>query len=398
MKIPLPFSPAPHPPQRSLLGRVALGLAVLAAPALSLAAAGPAAASPGSSSSGSAVFVQLDNTAGNAVAAYRRAPDGTLIAAGHYGTGGKGGTAVGAPVDALASQGSLTLSRNRQVLLAVNAGSDSLTSFAVHGARLDRSSVVPSKGQFPVSVGVHAGLVYVLNGGGSGSVSGFRLAGSRLLPLAGSTRTLGLDNTVPPAFLASPGQVGFTPDGRHLLVTTKAGNTILSFAIGRDGRPSATPTVTSSIGQVPFSFVFDARGRLEVTQAGDGALASYRVRADGSLQPLGASAPDGQAALCWSARIGRTVFGANAGSGDLSSWTLGRDGTATLTHQVVTTTGAGPIDLAASPDGHFLYVQQSGAGTLGVYAVDRAGHPTAVQTVTGLPAFDAGGMEGIAVS
>ena len=35
-------------------------------------------------------------------------------------------------------------------------------------------------------------------------------------------RALGLDPTAAPEFTHTPGQVAFTPDGAHLLITTKA--------------------------------------------------------------------------------------------------------------------------------------------------------------------------------
>ena len=41
------------------------------------------------------VFVQTDNTSGNAIAVYHRNADGTLTAAGQYGTGGLGGVLSG---------------------------------------------------------------------------------------------------------------------------------------------------------------------------------------------------------------------------------------------------------------------------------------------------------------
>ena len=43
-----------------------------------------------------------------------------------------------------------------------------------------------------------------------------------LTPIPGSHRSLGLTPGVTPPFLNTPGQIGFTPDGRQLVVTTKA--------------------------------------------------------------------------------------------------------------------------------------------------------------------------------
>ena len=80
-----------------------------------------------------ALYVQTDNTTANSIMVYDRGWNGTLHFAGSYATGGKGGQAAGSAVDPLASQGSLTTAANGQVLLAVNAGSDSVSLFSIAG-------------------------------------------------------------------------------------------------------------------------------------------------------------------------------------------------------------------------------------------------------------------------
>src|SRR5580658_4871555 len=86
---------------------VALALATVAAPV----AAGAGGLPPGPLFGGGgdhAVFVQNDNTAGNQIAAYSRADNGTLTLENTYSTGGLGGMLNGSQVDHLGSQGSLT--------------------------------------------------------------------------------------------------------------------------------------------------------------------------------------------------------------------------------------------------------------------------------------------------
>ncbi len=343
-----------------------------------------------------AVFVQLNSTAGNQIAAYARSASGRLTAASTFPTGGNGGTEIGVPLDALASQGSLVLDSAQRVLLAVNAGSDTVTSFTVRGTSLTRASLVPSGGHFPSSIAVHGDLVYVLNSGGDGSISGFELKRGALVPLPGSQRTLGLGNANPPVFISAPAQIGFSRSGRTLIVTTKNHHQILTFPVDRAGYPSAAPLVTTSAGPVPFSFVVDRRGTVHVTEAGTSKISSYSVARDGSLTLLGSSAATGGAALCWNIGVGHTIYGANAGSASLSAWQVAADGSAILTNPVAAHTAAGPIDLAASSNGRFLYVQEAVAGSIGVYAVSGDGTLERIQTVSGLPAFTTTGMEGIA--
>src|ERR1700742_5142671 len=88
------------------------------------------------------VFVQTDGTSGNAVVVYHRQGDGTLTQAGQYATGGLGGILAGSVVDHLASQGSLTYDSEHGLLYAVNAGSNTVTVFGVHGDQLVRHQVI----------------------------------------------------------------------------------------------------------------------------------------------------------------------------------------------------------------------------------------------------------------
>ena len=237
--------------------------------------------------------------------------------------------------------------------------------------------------------------VYVLNAGGTGAVSGFRIRDERLVPIPGSVRSLGLSNAAVPFFLTAPSQIGLTPDGRTLVVATKANNTLVTFPVRRDGS-LGTAIITASQGPVPFSFVFDRRGHLEVTQAGDGRTASYAVASDSSLVPLGVSASSGGAALCWNVRVGSFLYGANAGSGTLTSWSLAQDGTTSVLAPVAATTSRGPIDLAATENGRFVYVLSALDGQVDAFATQRDGGLVPVGVTTGLPAIGAdGGPEGI---
>ena len=340
------------------------------------------------------VFVQTNELGGNHVVVYDRGADGRLSVAGTYATGGNGGAAApGTESDRLASQGSLVYDAGHSLLFAVNAGSDTISTFKVHGDRLKLGDVLPSGGQFPASIAVHGDLVYVLNSGGAGTVAGFRIQGHNVSPIPGSARSLGLANTVPPFFLTSPGQVGFTPDGRQLIVTTKAStSTIDVFSVQPNGLLSAAPVVNPSATPVPFAFTFTPSGRLADGEAGTSSLTTYAIQADGSLADP-KSVSDGQAALCWITKVGGFYYVANTGSNTLSGFTIGADGQPSLLGTVATTE-PGPIDLAASSDGSFLYGETGLTSTVDEYQVESDGTLTKLGTVTGLPP----GIEGIAAS
>jgi 6-phosphogluconolactonase (cycloisomerase 2 family) len=339
--------------------------------------AAPAQATPGERST--AVFVQTDNLAGNTIVAYDRAGDGSLHLVGSYQTGGKGGALTGAVADFLASQGSLVSDRQNRVLYAVNAGSDSLTVFAVHGDRLAARQVVSSGGSFPVSIAVHGNVLYVLNARDGGSVQGYLRVGQHLLPVPAWHRSLGLDPTLTPEFTSTPGQVAFTPDGRKLVVTTKGnGSAIDVFAVNQLGGLSPQPVVNPDPGQVPFAVTFDAGGHLVVAEAAN-AVATFTINADGTLVLVDRE-PTGQAATCWIVRGGSSFYASNTGSASLSGYR--DDGTGALTPLGNTSTDPGTVDSAVSSDGRYLYAQTGLNGIVDAFRIGTGGSLTQIGAVT----------------
>ena len=361
---------------------VAIAVAALAAPAASAATQSPAGQSADSHGAygGGTVFALTDNTAGNAVAAYSRAPNGTLTQAGSYRTGGRGGALTGSVVDHTASQGALASDEAHGLLIAVNPGSNTVSVFRVHGDRLTLSQVLPSGGDFPVSVAVHGDHAYVLNALGGGSLSGYRIAGGRLAPVAGSHRALHLGTTASSAFTATPGQVAFTPDGSQLLVATKGStNAVDVFAVHGDGRLSASPVVNSLPGAVPFAVAFDQAGHVALAEAGPSAIATFSLSRGGHLTSLDVK-DTGQMATCWVVRAGQYLYTSNAGSGSVSGYRPGQSGA--LTALGNTATDAGTVDPASAAGGRFVYVRAGAAGVVDEFAVGAGGALTPIGSVT----------------
>jgi DNA-binding beta-propeller fold protein YncE len=326
------------------------------------------------------VFVQTNNSAGNAVVAYHRNPNGTLNLAATYPTGGLGGRLGGSVVDYLASQGSLGYDRHHRLLFAVNAGSNTVSVFAVFGDRLMLRQVVWSGGTFPVSVTVHGNYVYVLNALNGGSVFGYRVYGGRLFPIFGSWRGLGLNPTLMPQFLNTPGQVSFTPSGSKLLVTTKAnGNNVDVFFVRRDGRLSFRPVVNHEPGAEPFGVTYDRYGHVVLAEAGPNAVATFTLTRYGILVRLHI-ALTGQSATCWITRAGRFFYASNAGSASVSRYLINHRGR--LFPLGNTTTDAGTTDSASAAHGRFLYVRAGAAGIVDEFAVGTGGALTEIGSVT----------------
>ncbi|MFD7003656.1 lactonase family protein [Streptomyces mirabilis] len=384
----------------TVLGSGTVAVAAVVA-TVNVASAGQVSPTPHvASKADHAVFVQGNELTGNTIHVFRRGDDGKLTAAGKYATGGKGGDQVDAPTDSLASQGSLVYDKRSGRLLAVNAGSGTLTSFAVHGRKMTDRQTVSTGGDFPVGIAVSGDLAYVMNAGGAGSVQGFRITAKGLKPLSGSYRTLGLKNEKVPLFSSSPGQAAFTPDGRSLIVTTKSANTLEVFPIGRDGRPAHKPVVNRSAGMVPFAISFDKAGRMLVAEAAKSTVSTYNVRHDGKLKAVQKPLPNGQDTLCWLERAGDFFYGGNTGNSTVSGYRMNAHGRLALTNDAGIAAAPsgksqGVIDIAVAAD-KFVYVQNATSGTVDGFRVERNGSLTKVTTITELPAFAKSGMEGIA--
>src|SRR5215208_2491343 len=327
--------------------------------AISTAALRPAATSADNLKAG-AVYV-MTNQVNNAVAAFNRAPDGSLTPAGVFTTGGAGDPVAqpgDPPTDPLASQGSLLLNEDKSFLFAVNAGSNEVSVLSVGKSGLTLVDKVASGGVRPISLTVHENLLYVLNEGGTPNITGFTVGdGGSLTPLAGSTRPLIGGGG------ADPAEVGFSSDGTILTVSEKLGNRIDTYIIGVDGTPGP-PIANPSSGLTPFGFAFRDDGVLVVSEAFGGApnqgkTSSYDVSAGGLLSVISGSVPDFQTAACWVAitNNGTLVFVSNTGSSAISSYALDLSGALSLLHSVAGNTGAGstPIDVALDNSSRYLY-------------------------------------------
>ncbi|RAG87230.1 hypothetical protein DN069_02605 [Streptacidiphilus pinicola] len=379
--------------------RLALSLATTLATASALAMSAPSAPAAGNSATRQAdawhaVFAQTNSLSGNQIIAYDRDARGRLTQAGTYDTHGLGGQLTGSVADHLASQGSLTYDREHRLLYAVNAGSNTVSVFAVRGDRLRLRQVVGSGGRFPVSVAVHGNLVYVLNALDGGSIQGYTVDGDHLHKQDRWHRCLGLDPNAAPQFTNTPGQVGFARGGSQLVVTTKAnGNNLDVFAIDDSGAPSDSPVVTNLPGAVPFGFVPNDRRGIFLTEAGPNALTTIDIRRDGTAQQT-AFAATGQAATCWVVAIGDLLYTSNAGSNSVSGFRASDRGRH-LTALGYASTDPGTIDAAASPNGRFLYVQTGVNGIIDEFTVNPDGTLTQFGSVN-IPG--GAGSEGIAAT
>lgn len=327
------------------------------------------------------VYVMTNSPAANEVIQYKRAADGSLTPASNALTGGLGGTGNGVgALDPLGSQDSLVLSGDGAFVLAVNAGSNTLSALSVDNSGLHLLNTVSSSGSFPNSVALSGSLVYVLNAQGTPNISGFRLGAGGLTPIAGSTMNL------PGGSGSTPHDVRFSLDGARLLVSEEGTNRIDVFELNNAGVPVSVKT-NPSAGQGPFGLKFGRDGVLLSAEATSNSLSSYFLDSNNTLSVISAAVPNGQMATCWIAvtKGGKFSFVSNTASGDLSAYAVSGNGTVNLDQSVAAAAdGGNPIDSAFSADGSFLYVVDSSMGRILIYGVNGASL-SLLSTVTGLP-------------
>lgn len=347
-------------------------------------------------------------TASNQIVAFYREMNGTLTYVGTFPTFGTGtGTrevsaaTANDGIDPLASQDSLALSPDGRYLFAVNAGSNSISSFKIgnNGVPI-LVDVRPSGGVQPNSMSVLGNLLYVSHVGNAANDFASNLTGflinnnGRLYPIPGATHSLSTVN-------AQPSQVLFNLDGSKLVVSELSTNHLSVFQVNHDGSLMG-PIINTASGTLPFGSLFLSSGVLLVTEAGTSALSSYALSPDGSLNAISGSVPNGQMTSCWvaAARNEQFAYTSNTLSGTIAIYRIASNGEVNFIRNVPSTpagtpTGL-PIDIRTSKDGRFCYVLNGNQGTISVFQIEDDGSLGHLQVAawTKLPYF---GSQGLAV-
>ena len=327
------------------------------------------------------VYTLSNQVSGNSVMEYERSSDGTITFNAAYSAGGTG-TGGG-----LGNQGAVILGEDEEILLAVNPGSNSISSFKITGNGLTLKSTVSSGGIRPVSITMNDDIVYVLNAGGSGNISGFKLGNNdKLTPIPNSTRPLS-------SATAGAAQISFVNEGRVAVITEKATNKIITYTINEWGIPGAMHSIIAA-NPTPFGFDAGRNGNIFVSEAVGGApgastLSSYHVSNNGSISLLDGPVGANQSAACWVVITGngKYAYTTNTASNNLSNFNINKNtGGISVNTAIASTTGMGPIDAALSNNSKYLYVLNAGSHSIGVYAVANNGGLSNVQTLTGIPA------------
>jgi 6-phosphogluconolactonase (cycloisomerase 2 family) len=297
----------------------------------------------------------------------------------------------------------VALTKNGRLVFAVNAGSNTISSFRETSHGLQFVDQEPSNGAFPHSLTIHGNVLYVLNAN-SNSIAGFRFSPhGAIAPIPGSVRPVSA--AAPPP--VTPRQIGFDRTGRVLVVSLLGPGLIDTFLVDRHGtagaampHPSTTP--------LPFGFAFDQRNHLVMSQvtdlAANGDTATYNVDVrTGNLTPIDTKSSEGRAP-CWVVitNDGHYTFVVNTGGGEpatIARYRLSESGFLNFLG-LTPPNGAefARTDEALSRDSRYLYVLNPGifspTSKIDEYRVERNG---ALTLIGNTPPTGAPGQSGLAV-
>ena len=317
----------------------------------------------------------------NQVVAYSRGADGVLTQIGIYDTGGVGENIRNSGANPLASQDPLIVSKDRRFVFAVNAGSESISSFLINDdysltpAVLDVSTSGQTGAQNPVSLTQFEDILYVVNTGNfvdengdeldtlpsdrnrtNASILGFRVGDDgSLTEIEGSEWTdVG----------ANAGSIEFSDSGRDLYITQRRTDEIIHVRLDEnfvplqydDGglRLTSIPSITAQ----PFGtdlYPADNGTFLLVSEGNNGAtglsaLSSYRIEENGALTGISLSSgvegdplTTGFTFGCWVEFVetpnGDFAYVSNTPDGVITSYEVGDEGGLTLLESLAGDTG-----------------------------------------------------------
>ncbi len=345
--------------------------------ALSLAAAVRSNAQETNTANNGAVFLMTNSNTGNEILQYARNANGSLVSVGKTPTGGNGS---GGTTDPLASQNSLLLTSDSRFLLAVNAASGTISSFAVFGALLIPTGVQSSGGAFPDAIAQSGDLVYVLNASGNSNVVGFNMENGHLVRIPNATGYLTTG-------LSGGSSLTFSADGKVLLVSERTTGLIDSFPVNTNGTLGAA-TVTS----YPriFDFTTSATNGLLITVGGP-TISSTSVADNAALTTVDTTPIFSGA--CWVVVTPKGfVYGSTGAGSIIDGYSLSTSGTITAigTGEAASIPGATILDLALSSGGGFLYSLNSGNGSIGAWSINQSTGVLTAIVGAALPASNAG--------
>lgn len=331
------------------------------------------------------VFVLGNEAANNTIYSFNWTENGDLSTSKAFSTGGAG---TGNP---LRSHGSLVTTPDGKFLLAVNAGSSSISVFSISGDELVLTDNQAVSGANPVSITTGNGLVYVLHTGGNGGLTGFSL---------GSLGKLSVINGAQVSFGSAglnPIQVAFSGDFKGLMVTNRDSASISYYSLNTDGTIAGNSSFTTA-GAAPCGISPSSSNSFLVAQQRADSVGVLHLEIGTSgISQVGSSfyrqtGISGAVPAILSVPNGKFHYLLNDFNSSISLYTINpANRQPFLFKQVAAVTPPQPVGIACSKDSRFLFVLSEAYRNISGYAIDpNSGFLDSKRPIGSLPASATG--------
>ena len=174
----------------------------------------------------------------------------------------------------------------------------------------------------------------------------------------------------------------------------KVPNNIDTFSIHDDGTLGDV-VVNHSVTPGVFAAVFTPTGKLIVSENQPGgtnisSISSYTINANGTTTAISQSLMTLGDGNCWNAVTpnGKYVYADNSATSTVAGFSIGPNGALTpIGGTIVGNNPAGTVnlDITTSTDGRFLYTINSGTGSISIYRINADGTLLDYGDINGLP-------------
>lgn len=299
-------------------------------------------------------------------------------------------------------------------LFVANSQDNSVSSYTVNSdGTLKAASGTTPAGATPMGMAIDpAGKFLFVANQGSGTVSVYGVNGAALTPMGSvSTATPGV------TVATGPVSVAISPNGNYLYVANQFTNTVSGYSVSA-GALTLVPGSPYAVGTAPSAVALTPDGNfLYVANTGTNNVSAFAACTNailtcptptGQLTPVAGSpfpAGLGPVAIAASADAqGEYLFVVDHASNEVSQYKVGvGTGVLTVDSPVAVSTGAGPEAIVIRPGGgtvltdggttNYVYVANTGAGTISVYSYDTI---TGLLSVVGSAVTTAGQPSGLA--
>ncbi len=282
--------------------------------------------------------------------------------------------APGSPYTAGNTPAAISIHPSGKYVYVANSLSDDISVFTVNAA--DGSLVsagTVSAGSFPndIVIDPDGRFLYAVNAN-SGNISAYRIGQNdgSLTEIAGSPFSTGV---------GIPSSIAVSPTGRFVYLTGSSGS-LAAFTLDAGTGVLTAAGSPHASGALSADVTVDAAGRfVYVANSGSNDLSVFRVdavsgalTAEGKISarqtPFRVALARGDSPVTYTPKY---AYAANAGSGDISQYAIGADGSLSSLATPTVAAGSQPRSITVDPSGRFAYAANYTSNTLSAYTVDQ---------------------------